>query len=200
MSWQEDLAVLRAVRGDLYRQRRDAFLGAVTPQIRASLEQAATSPDPAQATTAAILVGWMEHGELYRSILAELDALDAKTISSSKVGFDMVWNDFAERAKETWRETILPLSWERVTRFTGEVPVWHTITFLRMIRAVPDARSVDPVIVGLESTSDHASGEPFARTLSALPREATRPRVELGMRKHDVLLGLYQKVDRETKA
>lgn len=197
--WQEEVAILRVAKGALYKKRRDALLAAPPATLRSSLEQLSTSPDAAQATTTSILVGWMDHRPLYEAILAELDAVDVGTVGASQVGFEMVWRKFNERAARTWKHAVLPLCWEEITRFASGAPDWRISTFLSMIRAVPDVRSVEPVFAALEAAEKHSLAEVYAATLRTLPPEPVVFRAEALYRRHDEWAGVHQRLLRGIK-
>lgn len=171
----------KLLAGPAYDAHRDALLNS-TPDLEAKLLAYRQGQPWQTPITAAMLDGWRKHAALYKSVLDELNSIDIEWERKKVTGMAGIWEAFALRAHQEFKTDILPLCWEVILKHAADWPQWKVITFLRMMEAVPDERSVDPLISFLETASDAAMQDVAAQTLKRQPtlkaREAIRRRLQ----------------------
>lgn len=167
--------------GSAYDAHRDTLLKS-TQDLEAKLLAYRQSQAWQTAITATILDGWRKHAALYQSVLNELNSIDIDWERKKVTGIAGIWEAFALRAHQEFKTDILPLCWEVILKHGADWPQWKVITFLRMMEAVPDERSVEPLIAFLETATDTAMQDVAAQTLKRQPgvkaREAIRTRLQ----------------------
>ncbi len=178
-----EFEVLQAVRGELYTIKRDEWLASV-PHLEERLEPYLESGAWREAVFARILLGWLKHAPVYRDLLADLAAVDAAQEARRAVGLGQVWDDFARRAADHPPARILPLCWEAILEYPGVWPEWKVVTFLRMLRAVPHVRSVEPLLAYLEGSTQYRQMKNAGLALAAIPQQDVAARLELYRSKH----------------
>lgn len=171
----------KRLAGPAYDAHRDALLKG-TQDLDAKLLAYRQSHPWQTAITAAMLDGWRKHTALYKSVLHELNSIDIDWERKKVSGIAGIWEAFALRAHQEYKTDILPLCWEVILKHAADWPPWKVITFLRMMEAVPDEQSVEPLIAFLETAPDAAMQDVAAQTLKRQPsikaREAIRARLE----------------------
>jgi hypothetical protein len=170
--WTEFEELMRHT-GEPYRALRTAIL-THAPDLEARLQAERERPAWRSQIFAEILAGWRNHRDMYESVLAELDAVDVAWESKKVTGISGVWDRFALRAQREYQAAILPLCWEVLLARDEEWPDWKVVTFLRMLEAVPDDRSIEPLIAFVETTRPPALRGVGADALSRQPAVATR--------------------------
>jgi hypothetical protein len=166
-----EFEALKALTGAPYEAARRKWQTALVPE-RARLAALAADHDWRTATQARILIGWIDHGAEYDTLLQRLDAEDVQRAGRTAAGLSSIWDRYQREAATRLRETVLPLCWESLLKHADDWPSWKLIAFVRMLVGVPHVASAEPLIWFLE----HADDEPVARTatqaLARLPRDA----------------------------
>jgi hypothetical protein len=142
---------LKVVRGEVYEKKRDAWIAA-RERYRPWLLPLSLDPsDPDPGHVAHILVSWMDHRAAYGRFLQELDD------ETRRPG----WGPEAERAllrrfldDKELREEALALSWESILKFSSTWPRSKVLFFFGVLRALPDERSLDPIMAYLAEPRD----------------------------------------------
>lgn len=171
--WPE-FEALRGLHGEDYARQRDRVLADRTA-VMAYLPTYAGDPDWLWRTLAAIVRGWSEHAALYRQVLAELDQVNVAAESQQVTGISRIWTVFGMNARIDYGPAILPLCWEVILKFGDLWPRWKVITFLEMIGAVPQAKSVEPVLTFMQEVAPIDFIEAAANTLRDLPTADVQP-------------------------
>lgn len=94
---------------------------------------------------AEIARGRREHGELYAEVERKLAAIDVESEREKIVGLNPIFESFERRAREEWKERILPFCWQALLERDREWPDWKLAIAVRMCRAVPHPLSA-PVL------------------------------------------------------
>jgi hypothetical protein len=176
-------SILTQVDKDAYLHQRNMLLS--NPQeLGPLLASYRGSEDWTLRGHAAILAGWQQNRNMYIRIIQELDAINVEQESKTVVGISRVWDAFALKTEKEYGRAVLPLAWEVILKFSGYWPDWKTITFLRMIAAVPDAESIEPVVHLLENTSSESLRQVAGQTLTHLPKDLVKRRFQQITDKH----------------
>lgn len=173
--WPE-LELLKRSAGQHYIDLRDGLLR--VPDLRSRIADAGPPDNWRDRIHLYILRGWLEHGELFRQVLAELDAVNVELEKKKITGFNGVLRIFAVKAERQWKEPVLPLIWEVLMKYRGAMPAWKQMVFVSMASAVPHAMSVEPLIEFMEHTPEPAAIDYAGTAMEALPPEAVKAGVE----------------------
>jgi hypothetical protein len=177
MDISRQFAILTHINRGAYQYERDALLG--SPQdLNTLIADNAARPEWHNQVQAEILKGWLQHREMYASILRELEAVNVEQESKTVVGISRIWDAYALKAQKKYGRAVLPLAWEAILKFESYWPDWKVITFLKMIAAVPDVQSIEPILWLLESTDNEHLRHAAGKTLSKLPQEAVKLRIQ----------------------
>lgn len=171
-----NFAALLGLRGDPYAQQRDRVLADHAGLATHMLAQLA-DPDWRRRIHAVIVQGWIDHGALYRQVLGELDQVDPAREHRTLLGMRRIWNLYAARARDVYKEKILPLCWEVLLKYGDSWPAWKVTTFLYMISVVPHAESVEVMLVYMQEVAPLDALEDAAVTLRDLARVGAIPAV-----------------------
>lgn len=188
-----EFELLKHSISDKYLQLRNTVIGD-TPNIKAHFQPYLADTDELNQITVKILAGWTDHGSLYTSVLKELNAVNFEKESKTIIGIARIWDMFALRARDEYKEDILPLCWESLLKFHNDLPFWKLITFLKMIAIVPNEESIYPVIVFIEKSNDPSLQGVAADVLLKLPTNATQTKVKQSAAKHGRIATVLQSV------
>jgi len=177
MDISRQFTILTQINRGEYQYERDALLGS-TQDLNSLIAVNASSPEWRNQVQAEILEGWLQHREMYISILRELEAVNVEQERKTVVGISRIWDAYALKAQKEYGRAVLPLAWEVILKFESYWPDWKVITFLRMIADVPDVRSIEPVLWLLENTDNKHLRQAAGKTLSKLPQEAVKLRIQ----------------------
>lgn len=190
---RDEIAVLRGLSGVAYRARRDAAL-ASGANLEGELALFVDSPAWEQAVTARILLGHARDAVVYVKIQEAIDAADVAGAQQKASGLGGLLNEFADEVANTWGEAALPCAWEVLLKFGDERPATELLFHLTILRAMPQALSVEVILAFMQGRSDGGMIEASARTLAAFPTALTESRVEALFQKYDLLAGALQRL------
>jgi hypothetical protein len=177
MNLSQQFNILTQINRDEYQYLRKALTD--NPQPLKSLIAVNTSDtDWRRRIHADILQAWLQHKKMYLSILRDLDAVNVEKESRTAVGISRIWDAYSFKAQKEYKHTVLPLSWEVILKFEGHWPNWKVITFLRMIAAVPDKRSIEPLLWLLEHTDNSSLRQVTGQTLASLNDETVKLQIQ----------------------
>ena len=182
--WEAFQAVKEAT-GARYVRLRDELLR--EPNLAERLKARRASKDWRTALTARVLQGWLDHAQVYRKFLADMDSVDIENERRSVAGVARVWDGFARLARTKLKLRALPLAWEIVLKRSDDWAAWKVITALKILWVVPHKLSVDPVLWVIDSNQNLR--DVAARTLAHLPREAVRKQVVAAKARHEAIAG-----------
>ena len=178
--------MLTQVDKDAYMHLRNMLLSN-PKELGPVISSSQSNPDWTFRTHAAILEGWQQNRNMYIAVIQELDAVNVEQESKTVVGISGVWSGFALKARKEYGRAVLPLAWEVVLKFSDYWPEWKTITFLRMIAAVPDGQSIEPVAYLLEHTRSESLRQVAGQTLARLPGDLVKQRFQAITNKHALI-------------
>ncbi|MCP4349979.1 MAG: hypothetical protein GY795_31240 [Desulfobacterales bacterium] len=195
MEYWESFEKLKIKMGNDYLKDREYLLHSI-PDIKERVQSYQDDSNWQNRILAGILAGWSDHDKLYSKVLADLDAVDLERELQTVTGISGVWNKFALTAQNEYKSDILPLCWESLMKFHNEWPEWKLITFMRMIVAVPDEKSIYPLISLIENTSNSRLQQSAGRSLARLPKQDVKKQVEQALKRHkqDDITILFQDV------
>lgn len=180
--WVEFFAVSHA-RGQAYTALRDKLLKS-TPGVEERLKRYEQSKDTETALQARILLGWLRHREVYEQLLQSLQHEDVETAAKTALGLHGIRKKYIRLAQDTYRSMVLPLCWESLLKRSDELPEWQLVTMLKMVKAVPEPVSLEPLLDYLGRAPDFAMRRLAAEALQAIPKETVRERLQQERAKH----------------
>ena len=151
----------------------------------------------AYGLTARILLGWLDHGEHFARLLADLDAENFAEAQASIKGPRLIWDRYTARELTELGDARLPLCWEALLKHAHDWPPPKLGTFTWMLRTTRHPRSIDVVLAFVAETSSAALAEYALRALlpgndpAVLARELQAARERAGWRIHvlDAVIG-----------
>ncbi len=166
------LFLIARAEGDLYQKEKEKLLSS-EEHVSALLEESRDSDQWEYHIAASIIDGWRKHGKLYETVLGEIEAIDAEKYRQTVKGIE---------------KDILPLCWEMILKFGNQYEQWKIITFLYMISAVPDERSIEPLMWFIENTDSEELRQRAARAITFLPKDAVKTRLKQTEEQHNELI------------
>lgn len=171
------LFLIARAQGDLYQKEKEKLLSSAE-YVSALLEESRDSDQWEDHIAASIIDGWHKHGKLYEIVLGEIESIDAEKYRQTVKGIEDVWDTYSVKAFNNYKKDILPLCWEMILKFGNQYEEWKIITFLYMISALPDERSIEPVMHLIENTDKEELRRRAAKAISFLPKNAVRSRLQ----------------------
>ena len=169
--------VLSQVRGAAYFSLRNRMLP-MAEDLQAVASAARSDGAWARRATAAILWGWTGNTELYRTVTAEVDAVNPEAETKKVLGLDGLADVFGLKAERVWGVQALPLALEAVMKLDDAAPGWKRNIYLAMLARLPDPISVEPVVELMFRTEDALVRWRCGKTLATLPEEIVAPRLD----------------------
>lgn len=181
------LFLIARAKGDLYQKEKEKILRS-EEHVSALLEKSRDSDQWEDHIAASIVEGWFTHGKLYETVLGEIASIDADKYQQTVKGIEDVWDTYSVRAFNSYKKDILPLCWEMILKFGNQYEQWKIITFLYMIAAVPDTRSIEPLMWFIENTDSEELRQRAARAITFLPKDAVKIRLKQAEELHNEII------------
>ena len=180
--------ILAEITGPIYRVKRAELLKQNANRLK-RLEAYQHDKDWRMVITAAILRGWMAHEELYATLSRNFRSEQLEKALPKVTGMSGIYEKYVLLAEEK-QKVVLPFCWEALLKFSDEWQQWQTIAVIRMIGAVPDRRSVKPLLWFIRTTDQYQLADEAARALSRIDDEQTMQMVRAARDEHARLADL----------
>ncbi|MCP3868899.1 MAG: hypothetical protein GY703_12540 [Gammaproteobacteria bacterium] len=194
MSTKSLFILLTATKGGVYQAYRDQWLAAPEANRVIRSDELPGEADWEADTQKKILLGWEENRDLYSTVLKAIDDVDVAFRMKTVAGMAGVYGEYYRRAQSEYQDRILPLCWEAALKFDGHWPGWKIMTFLHMLRALPNDRSVDPVLHVLTTSNSREVRETAAKVLAALPPQPLKSQLPELTKKHQNITDLLNRL------
>ncbi len=185
---------LKATRADAYIAYREAWTARKEAAAKFLANKEAAGKAWQGVVQKEILEGWSRHETLYRSVLKKIEEVDVTFQTKTCGGMASIYGVFYRLTKTEYLGRILPLCWESVLKFDGTWPDWKIMTFLHMMRALPDKLSVEPAFHALCTSDSKQVRETAAEVLSELPRDQVKARLAPLIEKHRGIAQLLEEI------